>query len=541
MKNRLILVVLFLFIIGISFFAAFKSGDFRGFEQENTIVLKASNFAPDFSARNFSESGLQSNSYTIKIPINSFETLDGNSYKVIINRLSDNAHAIYFNDVLIGSNGDFEKANSNLWNGIFAYDLSSKMLEDTNTLRIDTYASYRSGLSTKSVYITASNQTNSILGTIRFYGEQINTFMLGFIFLSSFITFFFYYLNGKSDPKYLYITIATILTAVYYCDYLTFNHVIIPYIIYKKITIGSLFIGASFYSYVISRYFDNKGIKLLGHFMLIGTLCILIISTDLVFFKQLYTYWYFVLLANVFSWIFVSIKYIRKRFVAFIFLISFTAVGIYGGTVVLMDVFGSYFEFNSPVFYIVVFSVIPLLLVYEAIHEKEMLLLREKNLREKEFVNSITDSLTNTWNQRYMSMIFNDRLGSYSMALVDIDNFKGINDTFGHLAGDYILVNVAKLLKAAIREKDIVVRYGGDEFVVILKDCNLKESHRIMEKVRHGIEDYPFTYDGTNIKVSISIGLTAESETHNVEHVFNICDKLLYEAKANGKNSIVSI
>ncbi len=538
MKNRWMIILIFFVIITSSLFIAFKSGDFRAFDDKNSLILNASEFSPDMSAYNFSESGLKSNSYSIEIPKESLVDLDGSHYHIIINRLSDNAHSVYFNDVLIGRNGDFQNGDSNLWNGIFRYPISSNLITDHNTLRIDTIATYRSGLSTQSVYITALDELYTTVGKIRFYGESINAMMIGFIFFSSLITMFFYLINGRADTKYLYASIATLLTGIYYSDYLVYGFIGFPYFTYKKYIIASLFIGVGFYSHVIGSYFSNKTIRWFGNITFAAILMMTIFAPDMVIFKQLYTYGYFLILINVLTWLWVSLKNIRKRFVAFIFSIGFMVIGIYGGITILMDVFGGYFQFNSPVFYISVFSSIPLLLVYEAIHEKELLLVREKDLREKEFINSMTDSLTNTWNQRYMSMIFNDRLGHYSLALIDIDNFKGVNDTYGHLAGDFIIVGISKILSSSVSEGDIICRYGGDEFVVILKDKGIDESLKIFEDLRRTIEAFQFDYDKESINVTISMGLVEEKGSHSVEYVFNCADELLYKAKANGKNEI---
>lgn len=538
MKNRWMIILLFIFIITSSLYIAFMSGDFRAFNDENSIILDASEFSPDMSAYNFSEPGVKGNSYSIEISRESLIDLEGNQYHIVFNRLSDNAHSIYFNDVLIGRNGDVQNGDSNLWNGIFKYPLSSNLIEDNNILRIDTVSSYRSGLSTKSVYITALDELNPVIGKISFYGENINTIMIGFIFFSSLITLFFYFINGKEDSKYLYASIATLMTGIYYSDYLIYSYIDVSYFVYKKFIIGSLFFGVGFYSYVIGSYFSSKTIKWFAHLIFVASLMMILFAPSMVVFKQWYTYGYFLILLNVLTWLWVSIKNIRKRFVAFIFSIGFMALGVYGGVTVLMDVFGSFFQFNSPVFYISIFSSIPLLLVYEAIHEKELLLVKEKDLREKDFINSMTDSLTNTWNQRYMSMIFNDRLGHYSMALIDIDNFKSVNDTYGHLAGDSIIVNISKILRGVINEGDIICRYGGDEFVLILRDQGLEESLIQLETLRKQIEAYQFKYEKVFIDVTISMGLIEENGSHTVEYVFNCADELLYKAKANGKNDI---
>jgi len=334
---------------------------------------------------------------------------------------------------------------------------------------------------------------------------------------------------------------ATFLTGIYYSNYLSFTMVGISYLMYKKIIMTSLYVSIACYTYVIGRYFKKNWLDYLGHVTITGALLIAVVSQDMVLYKQLYSLWYLIILIDIAAWIYVCVQMIKESDIAYIFLISFLTLICYGGITVFMDLMGAYFSFNSPVVAISVLSLIPLLLIYESLNEKEEMLINEKKMREEEITNSLTDNLTGIWNQRYMQMMFNENVGHYVMVLLDIDNFKRINDTYGHLAGDYILREVAQILRDHLRKSDVICRYGGDEFVMMMYECPLEQGYKIIDKLRKYIEHYPFEYEEIKIDLTISAGIIESTGDQVVELIFNDADTLLYKAKSNGKNSIAMI
>jgi len=537
MREKLRVAFIFILLIILSLQVAYKSSNFKELRAGDVIVLEGDDFSPSFDARNFSFSGQTYLTYRAAIPEEEFGRLQKRAYTLILYRIADNAHRLYFNDVLIGSRGDFEKGDSNLWNGLFTYDISPSLIQQDNVLRIETTASYRTGLSDVPIYIADADRVGHLIGELYFYGEQLNTLMIGFIVFSSLITLSFYCIANR-DKTYLLITAATFFTGVYFSSYLTFESISMPYLIYKKVVMTSLFLAVAFYGYVFSRYFNQKRIRDLARITIWGTLLMAIIASDMVTYKQMYTYGYLVMLANIIGWLITAVKQIKKSYAAFILSISFITIAVYAGVTVFMDIKGYYFSFNSPMVYISVFSIVPLLLIYEAIREKDFLLSQEKSLREKEFTHALTDDLTGTWNQRYITTLFDKDLGHYTMGMIDLDNFKGINDTLGHLAGDYILKEIAEVLKNHLRKSDMIFRYGGDEFVIIMTACPIMQGYGIMEKIRMEIEKKIYRYEGTDVHVTISVGLLEVSGNRSVEEVFHEVDALLYKAKTDGRNQV---
>lgn len=156
---------------------------------------------------------------------------------------------------------------------------------------------------------------------------------------------------------------------------------------------------------------------------------------------------------------------------------------------------------------------------------------------------SETDGLTQIGNHRSLiehlkaEMINADRtVTPLSIAIFDIDNFKRVNDTKGHVIGDQVLVALAAILKKAVRGSDYIGRYGGEEFMVIFRDTGISVAEKISERVRQAIESYGFV---EGLKITISGGVS-QYHGETMTELIKSADIKLYSAKKSGKNQIVS-
>ena len=129
--------------------------------------------------------------------------------------------------------------------------------------------------------------------------------------------------------------------------------------------------------------------------------------------------------------------------------------------------------------------------------------------------------------------------GSYALLYIDLDQFKVVNDTCGHQAGDRLLRDVTGLLQTRVRASDTIARLGGDEFGVLLEGCTLEQATRIAEGVRQAIRDFRFVWGGSTLSVGASIGIVQiRAETENVANVMSAADIACYAAKDAGRNRI---
>lgn len=121
------------------------------------------------------------------------------------------------------------------------------------------------------------------------------------------------------------------------------------------------------------------------------------------------------------------------------------------------------------------------------------------------------------------------------MAVIDIDDFKRVNDTFGHVYGDEVLILLARLMKSCFRTNDQLYRFGGEEFVVITKCQNLDNAHFVFERLRQTIEVYNFPQIG---RVTVSIGVVQLQTGTLATALFDQADQALYHVKEHGKNQV---
>lgn len=159
---------------------------------------------------------------------------------------------------------------------------------------------------------------------------------------------------------------------------------------------------------------------------------------------------------------------------------------------------------------------------------------------------SLTDDLTRIPNRRLVSQLIEKEIincnksnAEFSLAIVDIDLFKDINDDFGHNIGDKVLSLFAQLLDENLSEKHNVGRWGGEEFLIILKETNLKQAQKIMDGLRVKISQHKFLINNLSIQFTVSIGLSQyQNDKDNLESLFIQADKALYKAKKQGRNKV---
>ena len=164
---------------------------------------------------------------------------------------------------------------------------------------------------------------------------------------------------------------------------------------------------------------------------------------------------------------------------------------------------------------------------------------------------STTDELTGVFNYRHFAERLKEeqrRARRYdqplSLIMVDIDWFKTCNDTYGHQAGNLVLKGISRVIKNIVRDTDVVCRYGGEEFIIILPQTVPADAHEIGERIRHEVERTDFSDEGLlpSIRVTVSIGVSTYPDNGGTaENIVELVDKALYRAKGSGKNVVCSV
>lgn len=171
--------------------------------------------------------------------------------------------------------------------------------------------------------------------------------------------------------------------------------------------------------------------------------------------------------------------------------------------------------------------------------------LRNSLLYQQALQQALKDPLTGVNNRASMNAYLKQQVliterhkGSLSVIMFDVDKFKKINDTFGHLVGDLVLRKVANAITQCTRNSDVVFRFGGEEFVVVLTNTNLAGALLLAERIRCNVEELDFETVGGVGKVTVSGGVTEYASNDDPNRLLNRCDKLMYSAKQMGRNRI---
>ena len=172
----------------------------------------------------------------------------------------------------------------------------------------------------------------------------------------------------------------------------------------------------------------------------------------------------------------------------------------------------------------------------------------DENFQQQMYEAALRDGLTKAFNKKY----FLDRLETeiayarrhnafLSLLMFDVDHFKNVNDTFGHLAGDYVLAKLAKVASSTVRAEDVFARYGGEEFGIICRGVPLANAGILGERLRSIVETTVFEHDGNRMPITISIGVAAhpESPIESGPGLIAAADAALYEAKRGGRNRVL--
>jgi diguanylate cyclase (GGDEF)-like protein/PAS domain S-box-containing protein len=182
----------------------------------------------------------------------------------------------------------------------------------------------------------------------------------------------------------------------------------------------------------------------------------------------------------------------------------------------------------------------------ETIAQQTSIAMDNAKLFEKMQTMAITDSLTGLYNRRYFYMILENEIErakryqiSLSLIMLDIDHFKRVNDQLGHLAGDEVLASFAEVCKNQLRQVDVMFRYGGEEFMILLPESNKEDAMNAAERIRSAITETVFETKKGNVSITTSIGVSEYGEDHPGPNEFvESADKAMYASKDAGRNCV---
>lgn len=178
---------------------------------------------------------------------------------------------------------------------------------------------------------------------------------------------------------------------------------------------------------------------------------------------------------------------------------------------------------------------------------KEQELAKLKKELEKYKMESVTDPLTGLFNRKFMIKKLDEEIerskrykSKFSVIFLDIDNFKKINDVYGHIVGDFVLKYLANIIKSELRKVDYAFRYGGEEMVVLVSEANLENAVKFANRLLDTVRNTVFKYKTEELKITISIGVAEYKPGETIEQLIERADLAMLKAKREGKDRVVS-
>ncbi|HPO49705.1 MAG TPA: GGDEF domain-containing protein [Spirochaetota bacterium] len=476
--------------------------------------------------------------YEKSIEKSRFNTSNRDLYKVIIYRLAGQSYKVFFNDILIGSAGS--GINGNIWNSINCFDIDLNLLKDSNKIKIEVVGLYEAGLLSFPIVITGEDKAAPILNWFNFLISLYNI-SIGCLLVCFFLLMFFSFSTREFDWEFFYFALSNLFLAVYVFDNLSIYKVVNSLIFFKKVVYSSLFLSAGFISLGVYKHFGKKISFYSGCSLFLSIIPILFATNNLFLLKRISTILSAVIFVNIIIWIYVSFLSIKESdfnkvfFVLCIIILSLTSFDIFN------NFFGQSNKFNlfslNVYTFIILAIALTILVFYEYLQLEERVVSEEQ--KSKIYYELATkDQMTDCYNHQFIVNTLKSLKTSYSLIMFDIDNFKPINDTYGHQSGDFVIKFVAHSIKENVKSCDMVGRYGGDEFVAILPDSKSEEAKKIALSVLEQVREQESDDKGNKLKLSLSIGVYATTGAEEIGEVLRKVDETLYISKNNGKNQV---
>ncbi len=479
---------------------------------------------------------------------------------LVISHPSFQAFDVYVDGVLIGSVGDMQHGNSNIWNGIFYFPIDKQFLSDrVITITIKGYALYIHGFDISPFIDTVSNVKRYVfvgnLVTNRIYNWAIGASLT--VAISLFVLILLS--GGVSNKKYYYFAFASLFSAIFYLDYTVILNLPVSYLIYKKLIIISAIMATYFiHNGILATLYDERSnVPMFGNILswalvIVGILD-LILGYNMVSFKKLYTYLDFIIpVVFIYDTSLLAKEYVKRgsnvsREIE-ILLIGMVTNSFF----VVIDIFQLFRELYTSSYTLLVSTyglmlfilVMNFALIYDYIDVYRKAMVQQKEMSHLRDI-SIKDPLTEAYNRKHLTDVLKSLAGDVCFLMLDIDHFKKVNDTYGHDVGDKVLKHTVGVIGVQIRSHDVIVRYGGEEFLIILTSCDTATGKLVAERIRKAVKNSVIITRGHEIRITVSVGVCCVEvrDDMSVDDIWTYiikADEYLYIAKRSGRNKVVA-
>ncbi|MFW6148651.1 MAG: GGDEF domain-containing protein [Atribacterota bacterium] len=445
---------------------------------------------------------------------NEFSAVEGNT--LVLPRVSNHGMKIYINDILVKQIGNFDHPTANTWNTMHIITFDPDLLKETNTLKIEMNCLYDAGIhivpyidnyENVSMRVYFFNFLNNHIYMIAFGGAIV----IGIILLIVGMSF------ENLKKAYIYMALAAFCAGIYLFDFQlrASTGSSLTFLMFEKVMFTCSFLSTTFLLAGTEYYVSKKPRYYKYIFpVAIFLILILLLQSDLLRLNRFVNY---ANLIHVLNTALISFFVFSKK-KAYLFIpTTFLLISIVFSVLILIP--GIPFFYSEANFVLVGYSVfvssigfgLALVETYRDLHKRV----------EKTHLRSLKDPLTGAYNRGFLQEFIPDTNDLF--VLTDIDHFKKINDKYGHDKGDEALKKYVETIVNRIRDNDFVVRYGGDEFLIILRDCSEETGRKIMDRIAKSLDAY------SNFMLQISFGIVRYNDS--LEKTISEADKRMYVMK----------
>jgi len=462
-------------------------------------------------------------------------------YYLVFPYIDGTALRVFWNNQYLGSQGDMERGNSNIWYSAKLFTLPSFFLQTHNLLRLEIQGIYEAGIPFEPYLISKKGNAVRIL-ILQFISNWSILFLAGSIFIMGCTLL----LIGSSalptiDFRILLGT-ASILTALFLTDFMTLTDLPVALVDFKRWVVILRHGASLFFLFGFLSLLEKKHDWFYRTYFVLQILSMvaLLFPQNMIDLKNLYTFTYIVIapLPLYLLYQMIRIDYFRN---AHLLILGGVVVG---SAVAIRDAFIPLLYPNSVYLSHFGFMVIILastgFVVLDVIYHFHLLLL-ERMRSERYREESIRDSLTGAFNRTMLDLVRSDLPSEFSLIMLDLNDFKSINDAYGHLTGDTVLKEVVRIMGTVFRRNDIIIRTGGDEFLVVLPNCPKQKALSLIEQLQRSIEQAPVkTPDHRDLRYSVSAGVSSYAgdtvvSPFTFSELLSMADQAMYQQKRNVK------
>ena len=469
-------------------------------------------------------------------------SLDPSFYKslkrpvMVFPSVSGNGFSLKLNDQFVGSRGDMIRGEAAIWNIPHLFFIPENLLDERNKIEIGLYSLYEAGLNRVPYIIDAAGLSG--IRVLLQLGLQYTLILLigGLVILGVLFLVTGLYTEG-SDIQKILLGLALFTVSVFLLDFTLINQIGFSYLVFKKIVVAAQYAALLFFIlYISSLVGILKSWISVAISVFLGILMIsaCIYPGNMVNFRQFYQVAY---VSNFVLYLYLTYLFLRKSVhsteMIIIYSGGFSALLLSGHDIICLFLDGGqvFLGHYGILTLFLTGSVVIILNILNSYRESR----QQTALAEQFYADSVRDPLTGVYNRKIIQAVEGGLKDRYSVLMFDLDDFKDINDNFGHKAGDIGLKAFVKAVNSTIRSNDYTIRMGGDEFVAILPGCSLETAIEQGEKIINKVAALELFVDGKQFSLSCTMGFAVGGPGESLSSVLSRADKVMYGNKKNQK------